>query len=224
MLSGAFLPMQLLYQRKTNRCHAKFTFPEGFHTHHSSNHLANEETVKLFYEKVVIPYVDEVHQGKQIPDQKALLIMDNFKSLSTGNVLQSLDDNGVLVLFLPASTTDRLQPLDLSINKAAKDFLRDKFRRWYAEQVSKSLQNEPETELHVVPVDMRAGVMKELGAQWLVAFYDYVCCHPDLIVNGFKEAGIADTLENGVATLPSHEGTPSDNDETEDPFLDIHSD
>ena len=68
----------------------------------------------------------------------------------------------MLVLFLPASTTDRLQPLDLIINKAAKDFLRDKSSRWYAEQILKSLQNEPETEL--VPVDMQVGVMKELGA------------------------------------------------------------
>ena len=30
-LSGAFLPMQLLYQGKTDRCHAKFAFPDGFH-------------------------------------------------------------------------------------------------------------------------------------------------------------------------------------------------
>lgn len=110
----------------------------------------------------------------------------------------------MLVVFLPANTTDRLQLLDLSINKAAKDFLRDKFRRWYADEVSKSLQNEPQSEL--ISVDMRAGIMKELGAQWLVAFYDHVCCHPDLVVNGFKEAGITDALENGIVTPSSQEG------------------
>lgn len=88
--------------------------------------------------------------------------MDNFMAHNAGDVLQPLKDNGVLVVLLPANTTDRLQPLDLSINKAAKDFLRDKFRHWYATQVSQGLQNELENE--VVPVDMRAGVMKELGA------------------------------------------------------------
>ena len=57
----------------------------------------------------------------------------------------------------------------------------------------------------------------------LVAFYDHVSCHPDLVVNGFKEAGIIDALENSipVVTPLSHEETSSDDD---DPFLDIHSD
>ena len=59
-LSGEFLPMQLLYQGKTDCCHAKFTFPDGFHIYHSPNHSANEETVKLFLEKVIIPYVAHI--------------------------------------------------------------------------------------------------------------------------------------------------------------------
>ena len=83
-LSGAFLPMQLLYQGKTNHCHSNFAFPEGFHIHHTPNHWANEETVWLFTEEVIVPYVC---QEKQIPDQKALLIMDNFKAHNAGGVL-----------------------------------------------------------------------------------------------------------------------------------------
>ena len=62
-------PMQLLYQRKTHRCHAKFTFPDGFHIHHMPNHWANEATVHLFYEKMIVQYVARVRQEKQIPDQ-----------------------------------------------------------------------------------------------------------------------------------------------------------
>ena len=89
--------------------------------------------------------------------------MDNFKAHNAGDVSQPLEDNGVLVVFLPANTTDHLQPLDLSISKPAKDFIRDKFRHWYANEVSQGLQND--TKNGVVPVDMQAGVMKELGAK-----------------------------------------------------------
>lgn len=187
-LSGEFLPMQLLYQGKTDRCQAKYDFPGSFHIYHSPNHWANEETVRLFYEKVIVPYVARVRIEKQIPDQKALLIMDNFKAHRTGDVLQPLEENGVLVVFLPPNTTDRLQPLDLSMNKAAKDFLRDKFRQWYAGEVAKNLTNGPNS--GIIPIDMSAAVMKELGAKRLVSFYNYISNRPELVVNGYKEAGI----------------------------------
>ena len=147
--------------------------------------------------------------------------MDNFAAHALyRDVMQPLFDNGVVTAFLPSNTTDRLQPLDFSINKPAKDFLRDKFRCWYAEQVSQGLQGAPEGE--VVSVDMRVGVMRELGAQCLVAFYDHVRSHPELIVNGFKEAGIADAIENGEVNL-SPQGRSLSHplvDET-DPDIDI---
>lgn len=91
----------------------------------------------------------------QTPQQKALLLMDNFAAHSSGDVMEPLEENGVLVEFLPSNTTDRLQPLDLSINKPAKDFLRERFRCWYADEASKGLSNASEGE--VASVDMRLG-------------------------------------------------------------------
>lgn len=132
----------------------------------------------------------------------------------------SNEDNSVLVVFLPATTTDRLKPLDLSINKATKDFLRDKFRRWYAQQISKSPEWSRKWAGHASWDHEGAIYMSSMA----VALYNHVCCNPDLVVNGFKEAGITDALENGIATPPFHEGPSSDDDESEDPFFDIHSD
>ena len=54
-LSGDFLNMHLLHQGKTNRCHPKFDFPEGFDVHHTPNHWATEETSLWFIKKVIIP-------------------------------------------------------------------------------------------------------------------------------------------------------------------------
>ena len=64
--SGAFLPMQLLYQEK----HI-VTMPSSlFHIHHTPN----KETVTLFMSKWLVQYVARVHQKKQSPDQKALYL------------------------------------------------------------------------------------------------------------------------------------------------------
>ena len=41
----------------------------------------------------------------------------------TNPVQENLEDHKILVVAVPAGTTDKLQPLDLSVNKAAKNFI-----------------------------------------------------------------------------------------------------
>lgn len=79
--------------------------------------------------------------------------MNNFRAHNTWPSGMSYNHWKIMVcvLSLPANTTDHLEPLNLR-TEAAKDFLRDMFRKWYAKEISQSLQNEPENQ--VVPVDM----------------------------------------------------------------------
>jgi len=42
--------------------------------------------------------------------------------------VKKLEDNNILYVTMPNNCTDRLQPLDLSVNKPAKDFLQSKFQ------------------------------------------------------------------------------------------------
>ena len=56
--------------------------------------------------------------------------MDNFSGQTTTLPLEKLEKD-IVVIMVPAGTTDRLQPLDVSTNKVAKDFLREKFRQCY---------------------------------------------------------------------------------------------
>lgn len=87
---------------------------------------------------------------------------------------------------MPANCTDRLQPLDVSVNKSAKEYLRRQFQQWYSDQVCNQL-NKKES---VNPVSLQMAVVKPLGAKWLIGLYEYFKSKPDIIINGFKEAGL----------------------------------
>jgi len=70
-----------------------------------------------------VPYVDKMRQNLKLGvDYPALLLFDNFKAQGTQELLTLLDDNFINVLLIPLNCTDRLQPMDISVNKPAKDF------------------------------------------------------------------------------------------------------
>ena len=95
------------------------------------------------------------------------------------------------MLLYPRNCTDKLQPLDVSVNKPAKDFLRHQFQMWHAEQIC-SQENPDQLE----PVDLKLRVMKPLGARWLIQLYDHMKGHPEIIVNGFKASGIYTSVKS----------------------------
>ena len=85
--------------------------------------------------------------------------MDNFKGLVTDSVKDILEENNVHIAFVPPNTTDLLQPLDVSVNKPAKSFIRQKFDDWYASEIFKQLDNIHDGEME--PVGMCLLVIKE---------------------------------------------------------------
>ena len=127
-MSGDFLPPQLVYQGKTNRCLPQYTFPSSWDITFTENHWCNEQTTYRYIVNILLPYLTQKKMElKMVPDQCALLIFDNFKGQCTKALLKLLYENNVSVVLIPPNSTDRLQPLDVSVNKSPKEFLRRKF-------------------------------------------------------------------------------------------------
>ena len=54
---------------------------------------------------------------------------------------------------IPPNTTDRLQPMDIAVNKPAKAFLKEQFQNWYSEQVTRQLDGEDFENIDLEPVE-----------------------------------------------------------------------
>ena len=193
-ISGKLLPMQLIYQGKTNQCHPKVKFPNKWHITHSPNHWSNETTMVNYITKIIIPYVKNKRKelGKT-DDQVALAIFDEFKGQVTQSCSELLTRNNILFVRIPPNCTDRLQPLDISLNKAAKDFMKQQFQEWYSERIFEQLQLGVDVK-DLQPVDLKLSIMKHIGGSWIIALFDYLSSKPDIVTNGFRHAGISGTL------------------------------
>jgi hypothetical protein len=212
-LVGDFLPIQLIYGGKTKRCHPKFEFPLDWNITHSPRHWSNEETM-LEYIEIIIPYVQNIREGS---GEAALVLMDNFKGQITKKVTGLLLENDIHYCLLPPNTTDKLQPLDISVNKPAKQFLRKKFDEWYAHQIVQQVQENTEmNDVELSPICLSLPILKELGAKWLVEMAEYISDNPQFITNGFRKAGIPQAID-GDDEDQSDEGSDAESlDESHD--------
>ena len=90
--------------------------------------------------------------------------------------------------------TNKFQPLDVSVNKAAKSFIQNKYNDWFADQVFTQLQNGKDPT--DVKISSKLSDLKSIHARWIVDWYNHVIKEKEMIVRGFNSAGISEAVQN----------------------------
>ena len=167
--SGTLLQPQVIYAGKTPGCHAKITFPRNWHITHSDNHWSTEETMLQCIDEVLVLYFSATQQELELPeDHVCLAIFDVFAAHRCGSVLQKLRANHIHQVFVPASCSGELQPLDLSVNDEFKALMKDSLSRWYAHNIKEALDQGES--LDNMKVDLGASIV---NPSWKLANYSH---------------------------------------------------
>ena len=112
---------------KTVKSLPNFEFPESFSLSANPKHVSNtKESIKVV-EEIIVPYVESQRKKLQNPDQAALLILDVFHGQITKDVTTLLDEHKIFLVLVPSNMTHLFQPLDLTVNKHCKTFLKKIF-------------------------------------------------------------------------------------------------
>ena len=119
-LTGKFLPIQSIYKGKTKRSLPKFKFPSTFSLSYTENHWSNTEKSIGIFEQIIFPYLKMVkRENGYLEEHYARIIMDTF--------------------IVPHNLTNKFQPLDISVNKAAKAFIQNMYNEWFSNEVATQL-------------------------------------------------------------------------------------
>ena len=189
-MAGDFLPPQLIYQGKTAKCLPSVEFPSDWHVTHTENHWSNEKTMFDYLQKILFPYIEKKRKAFELNSEvPALVLFDRFRGQCTKEFLDLLEAKRIHIAIVPANCTDRLQPLDVSVNKAAKEFLRGKFQEWYSEKIYQQMLERGDSS-KIILVDLKMSIVKPLGARWMISLYEFMKATPAIIKNGFIHAGI----------------------------------
>ena len=146
---GEFLPIQLIYGGKTARCHSRYEFPGDWSITHTPKHWSNKSTMLEYMDDIIVPYIKRVREDLGLgPEQVALGIFDHFKGQMTDEILRCLEKHNIRHVLIPTSCMAQLQPMDVSVNRAAKVFLDREFQEWYAKEIVAQLKTSDELFSH----------------------------------------------------------------------------
>ena len=181
------LKTQHIYAGKTNQCHPDIDWPESSDVTHSDSHWSTETTSLRVVDNVFHPHMEKCRRALQLPDtQYGLALWDVFKSHTTQRVLDLLEARFIKVLFTPAGTTSLYAPNDHpEINHNIKKLQEDKCTKWYAEQVTRCLEENIELD-----VDFTTTAMKPIHARWTIETLAHVARQTQWRENAWKGTGI----------------------------------
>ena len=134
--------------------------------------------------------MEDTTRRKSYPlEQHALIIADIFKGQDNDKLKKLGAENNCDVVIVPQNL--EFQPLDLSVNKATKSFIQNKYKDWFAYQVFTQLKNGKD------PTDVRIlSDLKAIHARWIVDWYNHVIKEKEMIARGFDSAGILGVVQN----------------------------
>jgi len=153
-------------------------FPEGWDIWYTENRWSNEDSMKKYIKKIVVPFVTKKREALKLEaTHPALALFDGFKGQTTEMIHSLLAANNIVTILIPPYCTDKLQPLDLSINKPVKDHLKSKLQVWYANEARKQLKT---TSVESMKVEVNLAVVKNPSANWIIAAWNELEKRPEM--------------------------------------------
>ena len=145
---------------------------------------------------MIFPFIKSKRAEHELaPDQRALLIVDVFKTQTTQKVLDLIEKDFCEVVFVPANMTHNFNPLDLTVNGPAKKFLMMKFEDWSAKEIAQQIN--AGVDVYSIEIKTALSVLKPVQQG------DWVACmtmrnQADVIKKGFEMAGINEAISSDL--------------------------
>lgn len=176
-LDGNLLPLQLIFQGKTDACHPSVTnaaTAARAHITHSENHWSNLETMKAYITEVLMPYADRrILEHSLAADSHIILVLDCWsvhKSEAFRLFLRNHHPR-IHLVFVPANCTSHLQVADVMLQRPFKHGIRRRFNAWAATVLKEQIDS---GEIVGLSPFLKMSIIKPLVLEWILGSWSKV--------------------------------------------------
>jgi len=191
-LDGELLPLQLIFQGKTDRSlppATPYSLSSRADVTCSENHWSNQHTMQRYIEKVLLPYAERAIERHSLhSDAKIILVLDVctwfvHKSEEFRLYLRTRHPR-IQLVFVPANCTSKLQVADVVLQRPFKHGISRRFNEWAAERIAEQIEAGQVTGI----ADMlKMGVLKPRVLEWCVDSWNDLEEEKELIIKGWSK-------------------------------------
>jgi hypothetical protein len=187
-LDGGLLPLQLIFQGKTDRVlppRTAASIAVRVDLTMSDNHWSSQLTMQRYIAEVIMPHAERSIRLHQLDaDAKIILVLDAWavhRSAEFRAFLRAKHPR-IHLVFVPANCTSKLQVADVALQRPFKHGISTRFNQWAAEQVAEQIEA---GDITGVADQLKMGVLKPLVLQWCVESWSDLCERKQLIIDGW---------------------------------------
>jgi hypothetical protein len=189
-LYGDMLPLQLIFQGRTERSHPPATASSKaarVHITHSPNHWSSVETMQQWVENVLVPYRERcVRQLELRADAAVILLLDVWAVHTSEEFRMYLRQKHprIHLVFVPANCTSKLQVADVTLQRPFKAHIRELFNAWAALQIKEQIASGPDKLVGFADC-FRMAKLKPLVLQWCIDSWQRLSDDKSFVAQGW---------------------------------------
>lgn len=193
-LSGDLLPLQLIFQGKTERSLPEKTaasIASLCHLTFSENHWSSQTTMRQYISEIIMPYAEaSIRKHRLHADAHVVLVLDVWavhKSEEFRMFLRTQHPR-IHLVFVPANCTSKLQVADVSLQRPFKHSITRRFNEWAVRQIQQQIQAGSMVGLGEL---LKMATVKPLALQWCVDSWGVLKERRDLITDGWHKCCVS---------------------------------
>ena len=193
-LSGDLLPLQLIFQGKTERSLPEKTatsIASLCHLTFSENHWSSQTTMRQYISEIIMPYAEScIRKHRLHADAHVILVLDVWavhKSEEFRMFLRTQHPR-IHLVFVPANCTSKLQPADVSLQRPFKHSITRRFNEWAVQQIKLQIQAGSVVGLAEL---LKMATIKPLVLQWCVESWSVLKERRDLITDAWQKCCVS---------------------------------
>lgn len=190
-LRGDLLPLQLIFQGKTERSLPAATAASvaaRIDITNSANHWSSQETMQRWVEKVLLPHSERMIELHALNSNAHMLLLIDcwsvHKSAEFRDWLKKQHPR-IHLVYVPANCTSRLQLCDVALQRPFKSCIKQSFNDWAATAIAAQIKCGKVTGI-TEQLGMKA--LKPAVLQWCIDSWKGLRERPELIMQGWQKS------------------------------------